>query len=88
MIKVDAFAVLKDGTKLPINYINESSYYIYDFEINIDGENVEFMYYGDPNAKRKWLERDYDADKKEHYSGNYKEARLDFDYIEINTRLK
>lgn len=89
MIETKAIAILKDGTELPISYISNSMGCNYDFDLNINGEEIECMYiYNASNPERKWLERDYEADKKNHCDGHYKKARFDFDRIEIHKILK
>lgn len=88
MSKRNAVAVLKDGTKLPITYISNTMGCNYDFDLDVNGEIIECMYIANTsNPERKWLERDLEAEKKNHCDGYYKKLRFDIDHIEMNTIL-
>lgn len=82
-MKILAHAYFKDGTQLPIDAIDIGDYNYIEFDIIVNKEKIECMYWRNaPKPEKKWLEKDYKLDKKEHCDGHYKKARFDFDHIE------
>ena len=84
MVESKAIVYFKDGSSMPVKYMSMFNGYSYDFTLDIDGEERDFMYQGHPEVKddRKWLELKLDSD------GEYKKTSLKFDYIEIRKVLK
>ncbi len=91
-MKYSVIVYFKNGTNMPAKWFNNSGCGMYDFSLDIDGEERVFLYIdtsirNEPD-RPKWRERDYKKEKQMGESGYYKVATLDFDRIEVSYTLE